>query len=58
MASPSNTNMKVKPLEIKLTEKYPTASDPMSPTHPLHRDVPVNYLKPVQLSVEWMLCAL
>ena len=58
MASPSNANMKVKPSEIKLTEKYRTASDPMSPTHPLHRGVPVNYLKPVQLSFEWMLYAL
>ena len=30
----------------------------MSPTQPLHRGVPVNYLQPVQLSFEWMLCAL
>jgi len=50
--------MKVKSSEIKLTEKYPTSADFGSPTHPLDRGVPTNYLKPVGLDFVWMLCAL
>ena len=58
MSSPSRANMKVKPSETKITEKYPTTSDSASPTHPLNRCAPTNIMKPVELDFEWMLCAL
>ena len=58
MSSLSPANKKVKPSELLITEKYPTREDPTSPTHPLNRGVPTNYLAAVELDFEWMLCAL
>ncbi len=40
MNSPSRANNKVKPSEVSVAEKYPTASDPLSPTPPENRSVP------------------
>ena len=58
MVSSSQANKKVKASEIKLTQDYPTTVHPNSPPQPPDRGVPINYLKPVELDFEWMLCAL
>ena len=58
MLSSSPANKKMKASEIKLTETYPTTFDPNSPPQPPDRGVPINYLKPVELEFEWMLCVL
>ena len=58
MSSPSKANQKVRPSEIRTTEKYPTTVHEGSPSHPLCREVPVTHMKPVEQSFEWLLCAL
>lgn len=58
MNSTSTANHKVKPSEVNIAKKYPTECDPMSPTPPEKRSVPINYLKPIQLSYCVMIRAL
>ena len=57
MNSSSNANAKVKTAEIKITEKYPTTADvsPGSPSVPVHRTVPTNHLRPVELQFLWFI---
>ena len=58
MSSPSKANQKVRPSEIRTTEKYPTTVHEGSPSHLLCREVPVTHMTPVEQSFEWLLCAL
>ena len=48
------SNRKVRPSEIKLTQKYPTRADQNSPPASVHRAVLNNYLCPVDLIFTWM----
>ena len=52
LSSPSNR--KVRPSEIKITQKYSTRADQNPPPAPVHRAVPNNYLCPVDLDFTWM----
>ena len=54
ITSRSPSNRKVRPSEIKLTQKDPTRADKNSPPAPVHRSVPNNYLCPVDLDFTWM----
>ena len=60
MKSSSVSNKKVKNAEFKMTEKYPTLANlsATSPPVPLHRPVPTNHLRPVELEFFWLVAVL
>ena len=60
MKSSSESNKKVNNAEFKQTEKYPTSADvsTTSPPVPLHRPVPTNHLRPVELEFFWLVSVL
>ena len=60
MKSASASNNKVKTSEFPMTSKYPTManSSSTSPPVPLHRPVPSNHLRPVELEFFWLAAVL